>query len=126
MPSVSQYTDKNEYQRQYRKENPDKYNEYYRRYREKARAKRWEREYGLTKEKYFEMLKNQDYKCNICLGTDAGRGHQYFHVDHCHKTKKVRGLLCDLCNRGLGYFKDNPEVLKRASVYLEESNEKDH
>lgn len=39
-------------------------------------------------------------------------------VDHCHKTKKIRGLLCDNCNKGLGLFKDKPELLNSASEYL--------
>lgn len=39
-------------------------------------------------------------------------------VDHCHKTNKIRGMLCNHCNRGLGHFKDNPELLEFARIYL--------
>lgn len=41
-----------------------------------------------------------------------------FEVDHCHLTGKIRGLLCDRCNRGLGYFKDNSKALLNASKYI--------
>lgn len=46
-------------------------------------------------------------------------------VDHCHKTNKIRGLLCNHCNRGLGHFKDDPELLEFAKIYLLSQSEKD-
>lgn len=39
-------------------------------------------------------------------------------VDHCHKTNVVRGMLCNHCNRGLGHFKDDPQLLEFARIYL--------
>ncbi|WPJ20627.1 recombination endonuclease VII [Pseudomonas phage vB_PF_Y1-MI] len=42
-----------------------------------------------------------------------------FAVDHCHKTGKTRSLLCNLCNRALGFLQDDPEIVKAAWVYLE-------
>lgn len=119
MPDISQYEDKNEYQRQWRLENPEKIGKYNcSRDHEKVREKAWERRYGITRKDYNEMLWSQGGVCAIC-GTDTiGRGHKYFHVDHDHKTGSVRGLLCDLCNRGLGYFKDSPAFLERAADYL--------
>ena len=76
------------------------------------------REYGLTLPQYQEMLNDQHFLCAICKKgeNDVDRS---FAVDHDHKTGKVRGLLCNSCNAGLGYFKDSPEILKSAISYLE-------
>lgn len=68
---------------------------------------------GITKEIYDAMCLQQQGKCKICL-----RPHDNLHIDHCHKTNKVRGLLCGNCNRGLGIFKDSPRTLMRAAAYL--------
>lgn len=78
------------------------------------------RRYGITSEEYLVMLKQQDYKCKIC-GTDKCHTGRNFSVDHCHTTKKIRGLLCAHCNVGLGNFKDNLNILKKAIEYLENS-----
>lgn len=59
-------------------------------------------------------LAQQDFRCPICL-LEVGRGG---HLDHDHDTGEVRGVLCSKCNVGLGFFKDDPEVLIRASEYL--------
>lgn len=115
-PTISQYSDKNEYQRQWRALNPDKK---YKRDHEKAREAAWQRRYGITREDYDKMLAEQNGSCKICKTTKVGRTHTHFHVDHCHSSKKVRGLLCDLCNRGLGYFKDDPDLMKKGAIYLE-------
>ncbi len=74
------------------------------------------REYGLTKEAYQEMLDKQDHKCVICRTPEEDRA---LCIDHNHSTGKVRGLLCDLCNRGLGQFQDRTDLLLRAVKYLE-------
>lgn len=71
--------------------------------------------YGLTLERTDAMLKYQNEACAICLRKFKRRR---FHVDHCHKTKKVRGLLCPSCNCGLGMFRDRPDVLASAIAYL--------
>ena len=68
------------------------------------------------------MLKKQNNKCKICLVEfDELIPNQKINVDHCHTTNKVRGLLCSLCNRGLGQFKDNTERLTNAINYLQEN-----
>jgi hypothetical protein len=80
--------------------------------------------YGITVDTYYKMLENQGGGCAIC-GTKvpSQRVRKYaktemFFVDHCHSTGKVRGLLCSRCNRGVGYFDDNPSRLEMAASYL--------
>lgn len=110
-----------EYQREWRKLNPDKVQESYKKGHPKKRIDSRYRRYGITDDEYQQRLKEQNNLCAIC-GTDTpGRQHSSFHVDHCHVTGKVRGLLCDKCNRGLGFFNDNPEALRNAADYLEKN-----
>lgn len=72
--------------------------------------------YHLTPEMHDLLLTEQEYLCALCKCsfelTQAV-------VDHSHATGQVRGLLCHLCNRGLGHFKDRPELLRAAITYLE-------
>ena len=115
---------KNSYQRDWRAKNPEKCKEYYeKRDKEKIREKAWLRRYKITREDYNKIYKEQTGCCAICRTFETGRGHKYLHVDHDHETGEVRGLLCDLCNRGLGYFKDNCHFLRRAAHYLEKQDE---
>lgn len=74
--------------------------------------------YGITPEKYDEMLVAQGGLCKICRGSDNGPWGKLA-VDHCHKTGRVRGLLCAKCNKGLGQFNDNPELIRLAAAYLD-------
>ena len=83
------------------------------------RGRRWQRQkfYGLSLEQEVKLLELQNNCCAICnknFETAAD-----YHVDHCHGTNKIRGLLCPGCNKGLGLFKDNPEALKQAAFYVE-------
>lgn len=71
--------------------------------------------YGLTLEDYQNMFERQNGVCAICEEIEEGR---MLAVDHDHKTNKVRGLLCGSCNRALGLFKDNPELISRAKEYV--------
>lgn len=75
----------------------------------------FQRQYSLTIEEYKEMLDTQGGVCYICKTTPKKR----LVVDHCHITRKIRGLLCGHCNTGLGYFQDDPARLQRAIEYLE-------
>lgn len=79
--------------------------------------------YGLTQEQYNLMLNQQNGKCKICNAAEVGSNRcSNFYIDHCHNTGKVRGLLCHSCNFGIGYFKDNIELLNKAINYLEVNN----
>lgn len=72
--------------------------------------------YGMTGEGYHDLVRLQGGVCAICGGKcPTGRE---LSVDHCHETGMVRGLLCINCNRGLGNFKDDPELLNAAIAYL--------
>lgn len=73
------------------------------------------RQYGITVEKYAEMLSAQAGGCAICGGSSSRR----LSVDHCHTSKVVRGLLCDACNMTLGKMADDPSRLRAAAAYLE-------
>lgn len=77
--------------------------------------------YGLTIEQYDSILENQNNCCAICK-TDTPSGKGRFHVDHCHDTKKVRGLLCHHCNLALGNFKDDIPTLLNAIEYIAKSS----
>lgn len=69
---------------------------------------------GATKETKERLLEEQDHKCAVCAKDIDRRAH----LDHDHKTGKVRGLLCRGCNLGLGHFEDNVEALAGAIKYL--------
>jgi hypothetical protein len=71
--------------------------------------------YGLTDEKYQAMLIEQKGLCKICNIKMSPP-----HVDHNHATNKVRGLLCDNCNRGIGHLKENITTMKSAIKYLKD------
>lgn len=72
--------------------------------------------YGLTQAGYASLLQDQGGGCAICGNVnETGR---LLCVDHCHTTHKIRGLLCVRCNAGLGHFKDSPQRLSAAIVYL--------
>lgn len=79
--------------------------------------------YGITLDEYDALLTAQGGVCAIC-GAAEPRGMGVFHVDHCHKSSKVRGLLCNECNMGLGKFKDSEQLLLAAAKYLTEGSSK--
>lgn len=74
------------------------------------------RNYGLTAGAYHAMWVAQGQRCAICHKAGLMPGER--HVDHCHTSGRVRGLLCTSCNMGLGLFKDNPDALLRAVRYV--------
>lgn len=81
------------------------------------------RQFGITLEDYERMLKEQNDCCAICFKTEKVKDGKYktlrsLSVDHCHDTKKVRGLLCNNCNRMLGYSQDSIAIHESAINYL--------
>lgn len=83
---------------------------------EYARAWDLRKKYGMTVERLEEMRAEQDDRCAICA---ADFSEVKMCIDHDHRTGKVRGLLCDGCNKGLGAFDDDIAALERAAAYLE-------
>lgn len=94
--------------RKWRAENPERSKDHGRK-----------KNYDLPLGTYDRMLAQQNGKCAICFAESAG-GKGAFHVDHCHDSGKVRGLLCHECNLGLGKFKDRADLLTSAINYLAE------
>ena len=114
----------NELQRLRRNRNRDARNEYMRNWRKsrkdvdpnKVRTEYRNghlKKHGLTPEDYDTQYALQEGKCQIC-----GVFKSKLYVDHCHRSKKLRGLLCSVCNLGIGHFKDSPEILMKAAEYL--------
>lgn len=71
--------------------------------------------YGVTREQVYAMLDDQDNKCAIC-GVELS--YEKMHVDHCHDTGKVRGLLCRRCNLAVGYIESLLPVIEKVQNYL--------
>jgi hypothetical protein len=92
------------------------YKENHKKYKQLHAAKARFRIYGLTEDDYRKMLEEQKNKCLICESDFTAKGPQ---IDHCHKTGKVRGILCSLCNTAIGKLKDSVEIITRAAKYVE-------
>ena len=83
---------------------------------EATRVKALRDKYGMTPEQYEELIRLQGNVCGICLkACSTGRR---LVVDHDHETGRVRGLLCNSCNRAIGLLGDTADDLKRAYQYL--------
>lgn len=81
-------------------------------FNEQCRDAHYRKRYGLTA-KQADTMKTE---CEFCKVTVD------LHIDHCHTTGKVRGVLCTNCNRGLGHFQENPALLRLAAEYIEKHN----
>ncbi|MGW1212208.1 endonuclease VII domain-containing protein [Streptomyces sp. NPDC002499] len=78
-----------------------------------SRRDHLKRQYGITEAVRDELIVSQGGVCCICLAAVPE------HVDHCHQTGRVRGVLCFSCNAALGQFKDRPDAIRRAAAYVE-------
>lgn len=128
-----------EYQREWRKRNPERWREIHRKSNKKHRVKynsverAWRASnkekiknystkrilgtYGITPEDFDRMFAAQEGRCAICFRHQI-EFKKRLAVDHCHKTEKVRLLLCGPCNTALGLFQDSPELLRTAADYI--------
>jgi hypothetical protein len=122
--------------KKWRADNPEKYREQAAKYRQKnrerlrAQKRRWEflnpdkgatasryrHEFGFTLDDWNQEWERQGKRCAICKRTQHTK--KRFHLDHCHKTNAIRGILCPRCNRVLGLCKDDPDLLLEAAKYL--------
>ena len=111
-----------EYEREYYKRTREKriqaVKTHYLKNRDRIRGKMWARQivekYGITPAEFESMAQNG---CQIC-GLKKHSHNRRLHIDHCHDTGKVRGVLCNGCNTGIGGFRDDPEIMRKAIAYL--------
>lgn len=115
---------RSQYNAKYYATHKDKYKEYRKQYyvkhREELLYKKWvysiKTKYGLSVRDYKNLLKHQNYRCGICCSYYKGKNVwgklTKFHIDHDHKSGKVRGLLCNKCNYNLGWYEACQEKIK--------------
>jgi hypothetical protein len=86
--------------------------------------KKWrlKNKYGITPEDYNIMFESQKGCCSICEKHQSVLK-KSLHVDHCHKTGKIRGLLCCVCNLALGKFEDDEHILNNALEYIKKNKQ---
>lgn len=87
------------------------------RIRERGRRSNIRQKYGLTDEAYIALLDAHNHQCAICFDTET------LCVDHDHETGKVRGILCNRCNSGIGMLRDSLLLVQKAGEYLEKHRE---
>jgi len=89
---------------------------------EQRRNARLKNKFGITASEYDRILGQQNFLCAVC-SQHRDEFSKAFAVDHCHTTGRIRGLLCEKCNQGIGCFNDSPERIRLAVQYLEVSYE---
>lgn len=96
--------------------------------RDKLRSGQMRGMYGISLERYAEIFQSQDGVCASC-GLPERTRHpiseqtKRLAIDHCHRTGRIRGLLCSRCNVALGLLNDDPERIKLLLAYLERARE---
>lgn len=97
-------------------------NNAYKKHKDRSRNARLKKKFGISLETYNEMVKKQNGCCAVCGQKEKIRG---LAVDHCHKTGKVRELLCGRCNPAVGFVKDSPDLAKKIAEYLEKHSKEE-
>jgi hypothetical protein len=90
--------------------------------REYTKVWHLKRKYGLTLSDLENMIKRQNKKCGLCNKPLSTKNRKKFHVDHCHKSGKIRAILHNTCNNLLGFAHDDVELLENAIRYLKNHN----
>jgi hypothetical protein len=114
---IQKIKDKENYQKT-KKRRIEYAREYRKKYPERTRATNWKSKYGISTHDFYSMLNDQDGKCAICSRTMNDYG-KIFCVDHDHLTGEIRGLLCDPCNYGLGFYEKHKD---KYINYLKKNN----
>jgi hypothetical protein len=81
----------------------------------RQREGHYRRNYGLSLAEVDAMARDQKNRCLLC---GRGPGKRSLHLDHDHSTGRIRGLLCYGCNRAIGHFRDDPDLMLRAALYV--------
>ena len=85
---------------------------------EKRRLEYVKAHYGLSPEEYYRLKTSANSTCQTCGTPEGDSKPTKLVVDHCHETGKVRGMICDRCNRALGLVGDNIQTLSNLITYL--------
>lgn len=101
---------RSEYEKGWRRNNPGKIADI-------SRRTQLKKKYGISPQQYNNMLSSQGDCCAICRCQVESQSKRLA-VDHDHVTGAIRGIICDCCNKGLGFFKDSLDLLEKASGYL--------
>lgn len=110
---------KREKSRAWRLANPDRVLEYRAKNRRRSYLRESARKYGITPEWFEAQMAEQQGACRTCRKPFDWEDKQTKpHIDHCHASKKVRGILCNRCNTVLGLVADSGEILESLAEYL--------
>jgi hypothetical protein len=86
----------------------------------KMRKRKYAARYGITESDFWRMVAEQENRCKSCGTTFAKEDRKNMHIDHCHTTGKVRGVLCFRCNASLGLLREDPGMIRCLVKYAEE------
>lgn len=98
--------------------NKDRISAYKRERYQKMKVHQRLKKFGITADEYDLLRASQNFSCAICGEHESNSRDGVLMVDHSHETGRVRGLLCNHCNLGLGHFRDNPVIVLKAANYL--------
>jgi N12 class adenine-specific DNA methylase len=109
------------YSKKYNEKNKDRIKEYNSRTKEYQKNINLKRRYNITEEEYKTLLESQQNCCDICkIKVDE------LCIDHCHKTGKIRSLLCHKCNTAIGLFSEDTKVLQNAIEYIQKHKKQEY
>ena len=120
-----------EYHQEWNRKNKDRIKEHKKEYYQKTKKERTDADlhyrYGISLAEYEEMREAQGYKCYCCGVSEKeleelypNSHHKKLCIDHCHKTGKVRKLICNRCNTLVGYLEKREHMLETALKYIDE------